>query len=141
MRERHHSDGRQVRIFRQLSLREEAEQMAENQIRTYMQGGPSTAFFPAETDFDTAGHAVVFEASMPQSVKPERVTQGRKGDLAKRSGDLINGFLERRQEFESASIRSTEGFISRNFERIVRFARTLKNKGKLHPQMGEILDI
>jgi hypothetical protein len=49
--------------------------------------------------------------------------------------------LEKPEEFYGASVGSNRNLIRRQFDRILRFARTLKNKGRLNFQMEKILKI
>lgn len=147
MRERSYSDGRSVRVSRRLRLEAQAERIADEQIRAYTMGEPSVAFFPVQSssELDTFGYTIVFEASRaPQlavaSIETEKVTQERKGDRAKRRADVINALLEHPQEFREASQTSLKVFFMRQFDRVLHFAQTLRNKGRLHPQIEEILN-
>lgn len=141
MKERYHNTGRRARTFRRLTLTEQSAQMAENEIRMYMIGEPSSAFFPVgDKELDTVGH-VVFESSRPQLalVEPEKIRHGRKGDRAKRRRVVINTALVEPQNFPAT--KQNVSIFERHFGRIYRFAQTLKNKGRLNPQIAEILDI
>lgn len=108
----------------------EAEQRAEEELRIFKMGEP--AFYPAVgQDPDVSGH-VVFDASKAE-------TRGRNADLAKRRKVVINTALEEPQDFLATE--SNLEIIKRNFKRVYNFAKTLKNKRRLHPQVQRILGL
>lgn len=145
MRERYHSDARSVRVSRRLKLVSQDERMADAEIRAFAMGEPSAAFFPAQSsELDTFGHTVFEASKAPQlasaSITTERVRQERRVDRAKRRAEVINTLLEHPQEFQEASRASLKVLFRRQFARILHFAQTLQNKGRLHPEMEEILN-
>jgi hypothetical protein len=63
----------------------------------------------------------------------------REGDLAKRRAEMLNGLLSNPGNFPVT--KQNSNIIIKQFERILSFAKTLRNKGKLNPHMARVLDI
>lgn len=110
------------------------EAIADEQMRLYKEAGePSTAFYPPQEQELPVVHAgIVFQSREVKS-------KGRKGDLAKRRGGIINTVLEQPQNYPIT--KQNMGIVERHFGRLYKFAITLRNKGRLHPRIAEILDL
>ena len=115
---------------------EEAAELADKELLSHKIGEPSPAFFPVVSEPELAEETgIIFDSSSVQEVLHE----GRKADVAKRRADIINNLLENPADYPVT--KSNLSFIERHFGRITRFARTLKHKGKLHPGIGNILEV
>ena len=87
---------------------------------------------------DVVGH-VVFQAFSSDARRVGVSPRPREGDLAKKRGVVLNTALEKPQDFPPTDQNLSS--LRRNFDRLYRFAITLKNKGRLHPQIAEILHL
>lgn len=126
---------RSEKIFVRSGRERQVVERLEEELGMFMMGEPTEAFYPLQEEVpDVSGH-VLFDAS---SVSLERQT-GRKGDVAKRRAEIINTVLEQPQNY--LTTKQNMSFIERHFSRIVKFAKTLKHKGKLHPDMEKILEV
>ena len=91
---------------------------------------------------------VLFSANVEESM-PDTQNDGvvlviqrpfaRERDLAKRRAEMLNGLLSNPGNFPVT--KQNRNIIIRQFERILSFANTLKNKGKLNPHMARVLDM
>lgn len=115
---------------------DEAAKRADNELLTHQIIEPSPAFSPSNPVFELGvEESIVFE---PPRMKKATTSQGRKDDFTKRSADMINSLLENPpQDFPKT--KSDRRFIRRNHERISRFIKTLRNKGRLHPGVESII--
>ncbi len=113
---------------------DEAAKRADNELLTHQVNEPSLAFFPSnpESELDVEEN-IIFEPRMEEAT----IYKGRKADVAKKRGDKINGILEDPQGFPKS--KSDMHFIRRHVKRISKFIKTLKNKGKLHPEAESII--
>ena len=115
---------------------EEAAERADKELLTYQVGEFSPAFIPVTSDRESIAETqIVFDASLNQVTFYE----GRKADVAKKRGDIINDLLENPEDFPLT--KSNVHFIRRHFERISRFIKTLKRKGKLHPEAESFIKV
>lgn len=96
-----------------------AEEASRQAVRIYQMGGESD-------DSDTL---------LPGIASSVR----RSPNLAKRRKVIVKEILEAPQNFPITE--QNRNIIVRQFERIVRFAKTLRNKRRLNPAMAEILDM
>jgi hypothetical protein len=74
-----------------------------------------------------------------QTLETVASERGRSCDLAKRRKVVVLDILEAPQNFPLTD--QNKGIVVRQFERLIRFARTLRNKGRLNPKMASILEI
>lgn len=133
---RPHRPGGFNRSMVRLNRYQMAAETAGEEIRRFEIGESSVGvFFPAyEQEPDVIGHTIFDATKMP-----EKEPKGRNGDLAKRSGVIINTLLEEPQSFSGT--KEDVSFVKRHFGRIYKFATTLRNKGRLHPQVEKILGL
>lgn len=84
----------------------------------------------------------------PSEVQPEvqrdtvvamKRSHGRKGDRAKRGADSTNELLITPGKFPPTP--ENKNILVNQFEKILRFAKTLRNKGKINPHMADILGL
>lgn len=126
---------RSEKIFVRSGRERQIVERLEEELEMFMMGEPTEAFYPLQEEVPDVSSHVLFDVS---SVSFERQT-GRKGDIAKRRAEIINAVLENPQSFPVT--KTNLSFIERHFPRIIRFAQTLKHKGKLHPDMEKILEV
>jgi len=116
-----------------------ADQMARQEIaeveEVHAYGGePSGSFYPAALIMEDVEAQIVFDASTVGAQ-----VKGREGDLAKRRAALLNALLQDPAGYPMNPENLT--IVERQWERLLKFANTLKNKGKLHPGIDRILDL
>lgn len=116
--------GRERQVVRQL----------EEELEMFHTGEPTCTFYPSQVEIPDISSHVLFDTSSDSFEKPT----ARKADIAKRRAGIINSVLENPQSFPIT--KANIGFIERHFPRIIRFAQTLKNKGRLHPEIERILE-
>lgn len=126
---------RNEKIFIRQGRERQIIERLEEELEMFHAGEPSEAFYPSQVEVPEVSSHVLFDAS---SLFLER-QKGRKGDVAKRRAEIINTVLEQPQNY--LPTKQNMSFIERHFPRIVKFAKTLKHKGKLHPGVQKILDL
>lgn len=104
---------------------QEADRRAREEIKTFWLGERSAVFFPAvEPAVDDVTAHVLFEAP--------RIEKVISADLAKKRAIGINSMLEHPQDPRSPeAFDSLVTFMHKNWERIRKYGRTLRNKGRL----------
>ena len=123
---------RNEKIFIRQGRERQIIERLEEELEMFHAGEPSEAFYPSQVEVPEVSRHVLFDASKTEP-------KGRKGDLAKRRKVVINTVLEQPQNY--LPTKQNMSFIERHFPRIVKFAKTLKHKGKLHPGVQKILDL
>lgn len=124
-------DGIMARSQREREIARELDE----ELKAYMMGEPSLI---VSSDSSESGEII----DLSKEFKIEEVRRelhGRNGDLAKRRAEGINTLLTEPEKFPVT--RANVGFIARNFDRVYRFAKTLRNKGALHPEVQRILHL
>ncbi len=120
---------------------EQAELLAEEELITAREEFRFAHIGGSLQDISLIPETIPIQEQVEIVLFPEATVDApttRSGDLAKKRGEIINTWLE-----DPWAISRTSGNLSfwgRHLPRIVRFARTLRNKGKLHPGIDKILD-
>jgi hypothetical protein len=108
----------QDRIRRKIERLRVADMQTRQELEEWFQGEPIAAG-------QLAGRAVT--------------ERGREADLAKRRGVIIHTIIESPRDYPITPENSK--FFARQMDRIVKFAKTLRNKGRLNPHMARILGL
>jgi hypothetical protein len=103
---------------------------ATQQIVDFKRGDTLSSANVEELMSDTQNDGVILVIQRPFA---------REGDLAKRRAEMLNGLLSNPSNFPVT--KQNSNIIVKQFERILSFAKTLRNKGKLNPHMARVLDM
>lgn len=115
---------------------DEAAERADRELLSYRFDESSFAFSPTNPEPELGEETNI---GLEPRTEETIIYEDRRANVAKRRAK-INGLLLKNPQGYHVS-KSNQHFIQKHFQRFLRFAKTLKNKGKLRPEVEDILGV